>query len=164
MDDSRGNETERLREAVEDVRASVHDTVSELSDRVDKATDFEEQVRQHPIAALAMAAIGGMIVGRQLTVLLGLGGVTALGASAAIRVAPMRSGHVNAVVDRVINSVGAALASAVLVPVISGLQRVIESGRTRDTAEMGSRRTIVESAPRISVISHSRPVVDPKRF
>jgi hypothetical protein len=161
MDEQRGKETERLREAVEDVRASVHETVNELSDRVHKATDVHEQVRSHPVAALAVAAVGGLIVGRQLTSLLGLGGIVALGASAALRATPASNGHVNVIVDRIINGVGAALASAVLVPVVSTIQRVIESSRAKGLPSTNSRASAVDSAAdergRVSVISHSRP-------
>ena len=79
MDDTRGKETERLREAVDNVRASVHETVDELSDRVNRAADVREQVRAHPIAALAVATVAGLVIGRQLTSLLGVGGLAALG-------------------------------------------------------------------------------------
>jgi hypothetical protein len=129
MDDTRGKETDRLREAVDSVRASVHETVDELSDRVNRAADVREQVRTHPIAALAMATVAGLVVGRQLTSLLGVGGLAALGAGAALRAAPASNGHV--IADRIINGVGATLASAVLVPVISGLQQLVESSRAQ---------------------------------
>jgi hypothetical protein len=132
MDDTRGKETDRLREAVDDVRASVHETVDELSDRVNRAADVREQVRTHPIAALAVATVTGIVVGRQLTMLLGVGGLAALGAGAALRARPASNGHV--VADRIINGVGATLASAVLVPVIAGLQQLVESSRAQ-TAE-----------------------------
>src|SRR5262245_23002033 len=139
MDDPRGSETERLREAVQDVRASVHETVHELSNRVNKATDLDEHVRKYPLAALAIATVGGLIVGRQITVLLGLGGVTAVGASAALRAVPTSHGPVSVIVDRLINTVGAALTSAVLVPVVSGLQRLVESSWTQDSTSRGRR-------------------------
>src|SRR5215467_12047905 len=131
MDDTRGKETERLREAVDSVRASVHETVDELSDRVNRAADMREQVRTHPIAALAVATVAGLVIGRHLTMFLGVSGLTALGAGAALRARPMGNGHV--VADRIINGVGATLASAVLVPVITGLQQLVESSRAQAT-------------------------------
>jgi hypothetical protein len=133
MDDPRGKDTERLREAVDNVRASVHETVDELSDRVNRAVDVREQVRSHPLAALAVATVAGLVIGRQLASLLGLGGIAALGAGAALRAAPASNGHM--ITDRIVNSVGATLASAVLVPVISGLQQLVESSRARASAE-----------------------------
>lgn len=129
MDDPRGSETERLRETVEDVRASVHEIVNELSDRMNKATDLREHVRTHPIGALAIATIAGLIVGRQLTSFLGLGGIIAVGASAALRATRPSMGQV--IADRIINSAGAALAGGLLVPVVSGIQRIIESSLTQ---------------------------------
>jgi hypothetical protein len=138
MDDPRGKETERLREAVDNVRASVHETVDELRDRVNKATDAREQIRTHPIAALAVATVAGLLIGRQLTSLLGLGGLAALGAGAARRATPANNGYV--IADRIINSVGATLASAVLVPVISGLRQLVESSRGPASAEYRAGR------------------------
>jgi len=129
MDDTRGKETERLREAVDNVRASVHETVDELSDRVNRAADVREQVRAHPIAALAVATVAGLVIGRQLTSLLGVGGLAALGAGAALRARPASNGHL--IADRIVNGLGATLASAVLVPVISGLQHLVESSRAQ---------------------------------
>jgi hypothetical protein len=65
------------------------------------------------------------------------------------------------IVDRIINGVGAALASAVLVPVVSTIQRVIESSRAKGLPSTNSRAAAVDSAVdergRVSVIPHSRP-------
>ena len=137
MDQPRDGETERLKAAVHSARASVEHTVSELGDRVHKATDPEEQVRAHPIAALAAATIAGLIVGRQLVALFGIGGIATLGANlgaGALRaVAPTSNGHL--ITDRIINNAGAVLASAVLVPVVSGLRKVIEAATGHSAAE-----------------------------
>ena len=128
MDQPRDRETERLKAAVHSARVSVEDTVSELGERVHKATDLEEQIRAHPIAALAAATVAGLIVGRQLVALFGIGGVATLGAnlgaSALRAAAPASDGRL--ITDRIINNAGAVLASAVLVPVVSGLRKVIE--------------------------------------
>ena len=128
MDQPRDRETERLKAAVASARVSVEHTVSELGDRVHKATDLKEQIRAHPIAALATATLAGLIVGRQLVALFGIGGVATLGANlgaSALRAAATTSdGH--RITDRIINNAGAVLASAVLVPVVSGLRKVIE--------------------------------------
>jgi uncharacterized membrane protein YedE/YeeE len=123
---------------VDNVRASVHETVDELRDRVNKATDAREQIRTHPIAALAVATVAGLLIGRQLTSLVGLGGLAALGVGAARRATPASNGYV--IADRIINSVGAALASAVLVPVISGLRQLVESSRGPASAEYRAGR------------------------
>jgi hypothetical protein len=128
MDETRGREAERLREDMNSVRASLKDTMDELSDRVNRAADWREQVRTHPVAGLAVAAVAGLVIGRQLAGLLGVGGVAALGAGAALRAAPANGGRV--IADRIINSAGAALASAVLVPVVSGIQKLVESSRS----------------------------------
>jgi len=137
MDQPRDRETERLKEAVHTARASVEDTVSELGDRVHKATDLEEQVRAHPIAALAAATIAGLIIGRQLVALFGIGGIATLGANlgaTALRAAaPTSNGHL--VTDRIINNAGAVLASAVLVPVVTGLRKVVEAAMGHSAAQ-----------------------------
>jgi hypothetical protein len=136
MDQPRDRETERLKAAVHSARASMEHTVSELGDRVHKATDLEEQVRAHPIAALAAATIAGLIVGRQLVALFGIGGVATLGAnlgaSALRAAAPASNGFL--ITDRIINSAGAVLASAVLVPVVSGLRKIIEAATAQSAA------------------------------
>ena len=133
MDQPRDRESERLKAAVHSARASVEHTVSELGDRVHKATDLEEQVRAHPIVALAAATIVGLVVGRQLVALFGIGGVATLGANlgtGALRAAaPTSNGLL--ITDRIINNAGAVLASAVLVPVVSALRRVIEAATAR---------------------------------
>jgi hypothetical protein len=137
MDQPRDRETERLKEAVYSARASVEDTVSELGDRVHKATDLKEQIRAHPIAALAAATIAGLVIGRQLVALFGIGGIATLGAnlgaSALRAAAPTRNGHL--ITDRIINNAGAVLASAVLVPVVSGLRKVVEAAVGRSAAQ-----------------------------
>jgi hypothetical protein len=137
MDQPRDRETERLKEAVHSARASVEHTVSELGDRVHKATDLEEQIRAHPIAALATATIAGLIIGRQLVALFGIGGIATLGANlgaGALRAAaPASNGQL--ITDRIINNAGAVLASAVLVPVVSGLRKVIEAATGRPAAQ-----------------------------
>ena len=129
MDQPREQETERLKAAVHSARASVEHTVSELGDRVHKATDLEEQIRAHPIAALAAAMVAGLMVGRQLVALFGMGSVATLGAnlgaSALKAVIPSSNGLL--VTDRIINNAGAVLASAVLVPVVSSLRRIVEA-------------------------------------
>jgi len=127
MVESRSDEAEGLRAAVHSVRNSLQDTVDELSDRMDKVADVREQIRAHPIAALAVAAVAGVVIGRQLTGLLGMGGVAALGARAALRAAPPSNGRL--LLDRITNNVGAALASAIVVPVVSGIQKIVESSR-----------------------------------
>jgi len=127
MDDPRGKETEHLREAVHHDLASVHETMNELSDRMNRATDVLEHVRRHPIAALAIAATAGLVIGTQITSLLGLGGIAALGARAALRATPPSRGQM--IAERVVNSLSSALVSAVLVPVVSGIQRGVESAR-----------------------------------
>jgi hypothetical protein len=115
----------------------VEHTVSELGDRVHKATDLEEQVRAHPIAALAAATIAGLIIGRQLVALFGIGGIATLGANlgaGALRAAaPASNGRL--ITDRIINNAGAVLASAVLVPVVSGLRKVIEAATGRPAVQ-----------------------------
>src|SRR5262245_25043118 len=137
MDQPRDRETERLKTAVHNARASVEHTVSELGDRVHKATDLEEQVRAHPIAALAAATIAGLIVGRQLVAVFGIGGIATVGVNLGVgalrAVAPTSNGHL--ITDRIINNAGAVLASAVLVPVVSGLRKVIEAATGRPTAQ-----------------------------
>jgi hypothetical protein len=115
----------------------VEDTVSELGDRVHKATDLDEQIRAHPIAALAAATIAGLIIGRQLVALFGIGGIATLGANlgaTALRAtAPTSNGHL--ITDRIINNAGAVLASAVLVPVVSGLRKLVEAATGKPTAQ-----------------------------
>jgi len=129
MDQPRDRDTERLKSALHSARASVEHTVSELGDRVQKVIDLEEQIRAHPIAALATATIAGLVVGRKLIAIFGIGGVATLGANLgarALRVAnPTSNGLL--IADRIINNAGAVLASAVLVPVVSGLRKVIEA-------------------------------------
>ena len=137
MDQPRDRETERLKEAVHSARASVEHTVSELGDRVHKATDLEEQIRAHPIAALAAATIAGLVIGRQLVALFGIGGIATLGANlgaSALRAAvPTSNGHL--ITDRIINNAGAVLASAVLVPVVSGLRKIVEAATGQPAAQ-----------------------------
>src|SRR6266404_4447047 len=117
MDEPRGRETDRLREAVHTARASVEDIVFELGERVHKAADLREQVRAHPIVALSVATVAGLVIGRQLVALLGIGGIAAMGASAVLRAAaPVSNGHV--ITERIFNNAGAVLASSVLVPVV----------------------------------------------
>jgi hypothetical protein len=103
--------------------------VSELGERVHKATDLEEQIRAHPIAALAGATIAGLVIGRQLVALFGIGGIATLGAnlgaSALRAAAPTSNSHL--ITDHIVNNAGAVLASAVLVPVVSGLRKVVEA-------------------------------------
>jgi len=101
--------------------------VDELGDRMEKVADVREQIRAHPMAALAVATLAGVVIGRQLATLLGVGGVAALGASAALRAAPASQGRLLA--DRIVNNVGAAVASAIVVPVVSGIQKIVESSR-----------------------------------
>lgn len=131
MEDPRLRETERLREAVDDARVSIHETVDELSDRVRRAADVREQVRAHPIAALAVATVVGLVIGRQLTLLAGLSGIAAI-RGPMLRTTPARNGHL--IADRIVNGVGATLASAVLVPAMSGLQQLVEWSRAQTSA------------------------------
>ena len=138
MVESRSDEAEGLREAVHSVRTSLQDTVDELGDRVEKVADVREQIRTHPIASLAVATVAGVVIGRQLATLLGVGGVAALGASAALRAAPPSQGRLFA--DRIVNNVGAALASAIVVPVVSGIQKIVEASRAH-VPHNGSRMT-----------------------
>ena len=127
MVESRSDEAEGLRAAVHSVRTSLQDTVDELGDRMDRVADVREQIRTHPMAALAVATLAGVVIGRQLATILGVGGVAALGASAALRAAPASQGRLLA--DRIVNNVGAAVASAIVVPVVSGIQKIVESSR-----------------------------------
>jgi hypothetical protein len=78
------HETERrsaLKEAVHTARASVEDTVSELGDRVHKATDLEEQVRAHPIRGPCRGHDRGLITGGSSWRSSASGGIATLGAN-----------------------------------------------------------------------------------
>ena len=135
MDQPRERETERLRDAVHSARASVEHTVTELHERVHRAT---HQVRAHPIAALSIAAVAGLVIGRQLVSLLGIGGIATLGATTVLQGAgPTRSSH--PIADRIIDNAGAVLTSAVLMPIVSSLRKLIETA-TSPSADRVDRR------------------------
>lgn len=137
MDQPRERETERLRDAVHSARASVEHTATELHERVHRATDLQEQVRAHPIVALSIAAIAGLVIGRQLVSLLGIGGIATLGATTVLRGAgPMRNGH--PIADRIIDNAGAVLTSAVLMPIVSSLRKLIETATSRPAGSPGA--------------------------
>jgi hypothetical protein len=148
MVESRGDEAEGSRAAVHSVRTSLRDTADELGDRVDKATDLREQIRAHPMAALAVGTVAGVVIGRQLSALLGVGGMAALGAGAALRAAPPSNGRFFA--DRLVRNVGAALASAIVVPVVSGIQKLVESNRAHVPSQRVADATLLslERKPR----------------
>jgi len=134
MDEERA-EARRLRDAMDAVRTSMHDTANELSDRVNKAADLNEQVRNHPIAALVLAGVAGLVIGRQLAGLVGLGGLAAIGARAALRPTPAPA-NVRPIADRVVGNIGSALAGSVLPPVIGALRKAIDaSNAAKATAE-----------------------------
>ncbi len=122
-------DTERIREAVNTAKESVTDVAGEVSARVSRAADWREQVRSHPAASLAVAAVAGLLIGRQLAVMMGAGGLAAMWAGAALRAAPARV-RGNLFADRILSGLGSPMASALVVPVISGIQSFIESGRT----------------------------------
>ena len=128
MDHARDAQAERLKEAMHTVKDSMKDTVGEIGDRVSRAADWREQVRAHPTASLAVAAVAGLLVGRQLAALLGAGGLAALGASAALRAVPSRA-RGNFIADRVLAGVSSSLASALVGPVVTGVQSFLESSR-----------------------------------
>lgn len=67
MDQERVVETERLREAMENTRASIEDTVGELKHKVSEAVDWRQYVYSHPGATLGAAAVVGLLVGRWVT-------------------------------------------------------------------------------------------------
>jgi uncharacterized membrane protein len=122
---------------MEAVRTSMHDTANELSDRVNKVADLNEQVRTHPIAALVLAGVIGLVIGRQLSAILGL---AALGASAVLRPAPPPA-SVSLISDRVVGSIGSALAGSVLTPVMFALQKAIDASSTvKEAAEQRGGR------------------------
>jgi len=138
MDQPRERETERLREAVHSARASVQHSVSELGDRVHKATDIHEQIRAHPIVALSVAAVAGLVIGRQLVSLLGITGIATLGASTVLRATgPASNGQI--IADRLISNAGAVLTSTVLVPLVTSIRELIESA-TRHPANRSRGR------------------------
>ncbi len=64
MDQGRTLEAEELSRAMEDSRASISETVSELREAVNQAIDWREHVKTHPGASLGIAAGAGLIVGR----------------------------------------------------------------------------------------------------
>ena len=66
------------------------DVAGEVSERVSRAADWREQVRAHPAASLAVAAVAGLLIGRQLAVMMGAGGLAAMAAGVALRAAPAR--------------------------------------------------------------------------
>jgi len=141
MDQPRDQETDRVKSAVHTAQASVEHTVSQLGDRVRNATDLEEQIRAHPIAAVTAATIAGLVVGRQLVALFSIGGVATLGVNlgaGAFRArTPTSNGRL--IADRIVNNARAALASAVLVPVVSGLRKVIEAATAHRAHPIGWR-------------------------
>jgi hypothetical protein len=64
MDQGRTLEAQELSRAMEDSRASISETVSELREAVNHAIDWREHVKTHPGASLGIAAGAGLIVGR----------------------------------------------------------------------------------------------------
>ena len=105
-------------------RTLLRSDIGEIGDRVSRAADWREQVRAHPTASLAVAAVAGLMIGRQLAAMLGARGVAAFGASTARRPAPSRW-RANFIADRVLAGVGTSLASALVGPVVSGVQSVL---------------------------------------
>jgi hypothetical protein len=69
MDQARAVDKERLRENMEQTRASIRDTVVELRGRVSDAVDWRQHVGRHPAAGLAIAAAAGLLLGRGLAAL-----------------------------------------------------------------------------------------------
>jgi hypothetical protein len=66
MDQGRVLEAERLTRAMATTRAKITGTVGELRESATRAIDWREQVKTHPAAALAAAAMGAMLMGHWL--------------------------------------------------------------------------------------------------
>ena len=143
MDQGRTLEAEELSRAMEDSRASISETVSELRDAVNHAIDWREHVKTHPAASLGIAAGTGLIVGRWLgTKITGseaagpnardeAGGWTAASHAAAVGASPGRildgsrhrvASRAESLVNRVIDEVADAVEAGALVPLFARLR------------------------------------------
>jgi hypothetical protein len=100
--------------------------------------DIQEQVRAHPIVALSVAALAGLVIGRQLVSLLGVTGIATLGASTALRATGSTSNR-QIIADRLIKNAGTVLTSPVLVPLVTSLRELIESATRRAAKRLHER-------------------------
>ena len=66
MDHGRTVEAERLKDRMENSRASISETVDELRGAVSQAMDWREYVKTHPAATLGIAASAGVLAGHWL--------------------------------------------------------------------------------------------------
>ncbi|MGH7321553.1 MAG: hypothetical protein ACRELA_18285 [Candidatus Rokuibacteriota bacterium] len=74
MDQERAVDTGHIRDAMDQTRASIRDTVEELREKVGDAVDWRHYVDRYPAASLTVAVLAGMAVGRQIgTMILGRG-------------------------------------------------------------------------------------------
>ncbi|MGH7322789.1 MAG: hypothetical protein ACRELA_24645 [Candidatus Rokuibacteriota bacterium] len=83
MDQERTLDTGRIRDAMDQTRASIRDTVEELRDKVGDAVDWRHYVDRFPGASLAVAMFAGMVIGRQIGAML-LGRANGVGQPAAL--------------------------------------------------------------------------------
>jgi len=137
MDETRGRETTaRLMHAVNGVKERAAGAVDMLEQGWERAGDWREPVARYPVAALVIVGIAGFVIGRQIMSLVDM---RAPAAPAAFwRAAPTEG---RAAVDRIIDGAAATLATGVLAPAMSGLRKLVDTGRARlDEVRTAARR------------------------
>jgi len=151
MDHGRTVEAERLRDRMENSRASISETVDELRGAVSQAMDWREYVKTHPAATLGIAASAGVLAGHWLGTKLVTDDALAAPALAAAQpaAAPQprllegsksRAGaRMESLVNLVIDEVADAVETAAIVPLFARLRGFLRSSAGAPaSAEIGT--------------------------